>query len=65
MGPDQFRMRYVIGFLIAAVVTAAGLRHFLHVQVGLSREAIRKRGFADRRDRILLLIAFFRWKRRP
>ena len=65
MDPIKFRMRYFIGFLIAAVVTAAGLRQFLHVQVGLPREAIRNGVLLTAAIGIFLLIAFFRWKRRP
>jgi hypothetical protein len=65
MDPIKFRMRYFIGFLIAAVVTAAALRHFLHVQVGLSREEIRNGVLLTAAIGIFLLIAFFRWKRRP
>ena len=41
MDPIKLRMRYLIGFFVAAVLTAAVLRHFLHVQVGLTREEIR------------------------
>jgi biotin transporter BioY len=65
MDPIKFRMRYVIGFLIAAVVTAAALRHFLHVEFGLSREEIRNGVLLIAAIGIFLLIAFFRWKRRP
>jgi hypothetical protein len=65
MDPIEFRMRYVIGFLIAAAMTAAALRHFLHVQVGLSREEIRNGVLLTAAIGIFLLIAFFRWKRRP
>ena len=43
-------MRYLIGFFVAAVLTAAVLRHFLHVQVGFTREEIR-RGSDNRRRR--------------
>ena len=65
MDPIKFRMRYVIGFLIAAVVTAAALRHFLHVQVGFSREEIRNGVLLTAAIGIFLLIALFRWQRRP
>jgi heme/copper-type cytochrome/quinol oxidase subunit 4 len=65
MDPIKFRMRYVIGFLIAAVVTAAALRHFLHVQVGFSREEIRNGVLLIAAIGIFLLIAFFRWRRPP
>jgi hypothetical protein len=35
------RIRYVVAFLIGAVITAATLRHGLHVYGGISREEIR------------------------
>jgi hypothetical protein len=38
MDPTKLRMRYLVGILVAAVVTAAALRHFLHVEAGFSRE---------------------------
>jgi hypothetical protein len=36
-----FRIRRTIAFLIAAVITAAVVRHCAHVDGGLSREEIR------------------------
>jgi membrane protein DedA with SNARE-associated domain len=65
MDPIKFRMRSIIGFLIAAAVTAAALRHFLHVQAGLSRAEIRNGVLLTAVTGIVLLIALFRWKRRP
>jgi len=65
MDPIKFRMRYVIGFLIAAVVTAAALRHFLHVQVDFSPDEIRNGVLLTAAIGIFLLIAFFRWRRPP
>jgi hypothetical protein len=41
MDPTSIRLRTLIGILAAAVVTAAALRHFVHVGIGLSREDIR------------------------
>jgi hypothetical protein len=41
MDPTSIRLRTLLGILAAAVVTAAALRHFAHVQAGLSRETIR------------------------
>jgi len=35
------RFRYLVAFVIAAVVTAAVLRHSLHVYGGIPREEIR------------------------
>jgi hypothetical protein len=37
----QLRFRQTVAILIAAVVTAAAVRHFAHVDGGLSREEIR------------------------
>jgi hypothetical protein len=49
MDSIKLRMRYLIGSFVAAVLTAAVLRHFLHVQVGFTREEIR--GGSDNRRR--------------
>jgi hypothetical protein len=35
------RFRYIVAFLIAALITAAALRHALHVYGGLTREEMR------------------------
>ena len=40
MDPTKFRMRYLLVFLAAAALTAAALRHLLHVQAGFTREEI-------------------------
>lgn len=37
----EFRFRYLIGIVLAAILIAALLRHVLHVYGGLSREDIR------------------------
>ena len=65
MEPTKLRMRYLLGIFLAAVVTAAALRHFLHVQVGLTREDIRSGVLITAAIGIFLMIAFFRWSRRP
>jgi fluoride ion exporter CrcB/FEX len=65
MDPTKLRMRYLLGIFLAAVVTAAALRHFLHVQVGLTREDIRSGVLITAAIGIFLMIAFFRWSRRP
>jgi flagellar biosynthesis protein FlhB len=41
MDPTKLRMRYLVGILVAAVVAAGALCHFLHVEAGFSREEIR------------------------
>src|SRR6266436_3213353 len=39
--PREFRFRYLVGIVLAAILIAALLRHVLHVYAGLSREDIR------------------------
>jgi hypothetical protein len=41
LDPREFRLRYLVGIVLAAVLVAALLRHVLHVYGGLSREDIR------------------------
>jgi ABC-type nitrate/sulfonate/bicarbonate transport system permease component len=65
MDPTKLRMRYLLGILVAAVVTAAALRHFLHVEVGFSRQEIRTGVLIAVAIGILLGAVFFRWKRPP
>ncbi len=64
MDPTKLRMRYLLGIFLAAVVTAAVLRHVLHTQVGIAREDIRTGVLIAAAVGIFLLIAFFRWSRR-
>ena len=42
MDPLNIRFRYILAFLFAAVITAAALRHGIHVYGGFSREEIRE-----------------------
>jgi hypothetical protein len=64
MDPLSFRFRHVLAVLFAAVVTAAALRHIVHVYGGIPREEIRV-------DALLLTIPlavlaiFLLRKRRP
>jgi hypothetical protein len=64
-----FRIRQVIAIVVAALVTAAAIRHFAHVNGGLAREEIRSWAltFAASLTGILLVGAlfsiFFRGKR--
>jgi hypothetical protein len=37
MDPTRIRMRYLLLILFAALITAAGLRHVLHVNAGFTR----------------------------
>jgi hypothetical protein len=41
LDPREFRFRYLVGIVVAAILIAALLRHVLHVYGGLSREDIR------------------------
>lgn len=41
LDPREFRLRYMAGIVVAAILIAALLRHVLHVYGGLSREDIR------------------------
>jgi hypothetical protein len=40
MDPTKYRMRYLLAILVAAIVTAALLRHFLHLDGGYTRTEI-------------------------
>jgi hypothetical protein len=40
MDPTKVRMRYLVGILVAAVLTAGILRHTLHVHAGFTRVEI-------------------------
>jgi hypothetical protein len=64
MDPTKLRMRYLLGFLVAAVVTAAALRHFLHVEVGFTREDIRSAVLIIAAICVFLAVAFFLSRRR-
>jgi fluoride ion exporter CrcB/FEX len=64
MDPTKLRMRYLLGIFLAAVVTAAVLRHVLHTQVGIAREDIRTGVLIAAAVAIFLVVAFFRWRRR-
>jgi len=40
MDPTKIRMRYLLAILLAAIVSAALLRHVLHVNAGFTRMEI-------------------------
>jgi heme/copper-type cytochrome/quinol oxidase subunit 4 len=65
MDPTKLRMRYLIGIFLAAAVTAAALRHFLHVQAGFAPEEIRTWVLIIIAIAIFLVAVFFHLKRRP
>jgi hypothetical protein len=56
------RFRYVLAFLIGAVIIAAALRHVVHVYGGISREEIRASALMSI-PAVALAIIFFRRKR--
>jgi uncharacterized membrane protein YdcZ (DUF606 family) len=60
----RLRKRYLLAIFVAAVVTAAVLRHFAHVNGGFSREEIRIDALIAA-ALIVLAIIFFRRKHRP
>ena len=64
MDPIKLRMRYLVGFFVAAVLTAAALRHVLHVHAGFAREEIRIGVLITAGLGIFLAIVLFRWSRR-
>jgi hypothetical protein len=64
MDPLSFRFRYFLVIVLAAVVTAAALRHIVHVYVGLSREEIRTAALIAT-PLVAIAIIFFQRKRRP
>jgi hypothetical protein len=63
MDPTKYRMRYLLGILVAAVVTAALLRHFLHVDAGFTRTEILI-GALIAAIGLFLTVFLFRWARR-
>jgi hypothetical protein len=45
MDPLSFRFRHIVWILLAALLTAGGLRHVVRVYGGVSREEIRLNAF--------------------
>jgi hypothetical protein len=64
MDPTNLRMRYVVGIFLAAVVTAAVLRHVVHIYGGVSREEIRWVSLAAVVGIVLLVLFLVRRRRR-
>ena len=62
MDPLDRRFKYVVAFLIGALITAAALRHVLHVYGGITREEIRWDALMAI-PAVTLAIIFFRRKR--
>jgi hypothetical protein len=63
MDPLSFRFRYLLAILFAAVLTAAALRHTMHVYGGFSREEIRQVALIAT-PLVAIAIIFFRKRRR-
>jgi hypothetical protein len=64
MDPTKIRMRYLLWFLLAAVITAALLRHFLHVGGGFSRKQILEGALAAAVAGAIIAAAYSRLARR-
>jgi len=64
MDPIRLRMRYLVGFFVAAVLAAAALRHILHVHAGFEREEIRTGVLITAGIGIFLVIVLFRRSKR-
>jgi hypothetical protein len=64
MDPTTIRLRYFLGILLAAVLTAALLRHFLHIQGGFTRKQILEGALAAAAIAAMIAVGFSRWSRR-
>jgi hypothetical protein len=64
MDPTKIRMRYLLGVIVTAVIVAAVLRHFLHVEVGFTRKEILMGALVAAALGIFLTIALFRQRKR-
>jgi hypothetical protein len=62
MDPAQIRMRYLIGIFFAALLTAAALRHVLHVHVGFTRKEILALALIAAVVTITMVVVFVRKK---
>lgn len=63
MDPTKVRMRYLVGILMAAVLTAGILRHSLHVHAGFTRVEIAILALAAL-TAVLLAVGLVRQRRR-
>jgi hypothetical protein len=64
MDPTQIRARYLFLILLAAVLTAALLRHFLHVEGGFTRKQILVGALVAVAIGAIVAAVFSRWRRR-
>jgi hypothetical protein len=60
----EIRFRYLLGILLAAILTAAVLRHVLHVETGFTRKEILDGALASAAIGVFLAVVFFRWRHR-
>jgi hypothetical protein len=60
----KIRFRYLLAIFLAAVLTAAVLRHVLHVQTGFTRKEILDGALAAAAICVFLAVVFFRRRRR-
>jgi hypothetical protein len=63
MDPAQIRMRYLVGIIFAALLTAGVLRHVLHVHAGFTRKEILALALIAATVTTVLAVVFFRQKR--
>jgi hypothetical protein len=63
MDPTKIRMRYLLITLLAAVITAAVLRHVLHVKAGFTRMEIFEGALACLALAIFFGLALRYWRR--
>ena len=64
MDPTNVRLRYLIGIFLIAVVTAALLRHVIHVYGGFTREEIRTIALLAAGIGVVLAVTFLRIRKR-
>ena len=64
MDPTQFRARYLFLILVAAILTAALLRHVLHVDGGFTRKQILVGALVALAIGAIVAGVFSRWRRR-
>lgn len=65
MDPTKIKARYLIGIILAAVITAAVLRHVLHVTAGFSRKEILAGALIGASIGTFLTVVFLRQRHRP
>ena len=64
MDPTKIKLWHLLGIIFTAVFTAALLRHFLHVAVGLSRREILAGALIAATVGIFLTVIIFRRRHR-